>query len=171
MWTNTSLTLAISEAIVAAYNELGEMTKHCSPKGGERGGGWLRYHLHHSTPEEAELFSQSLEEVLGSLEKARYVVTRSSQFMQETWVSKLMPEVIAKYLRKEVSVVQMYHKVPSKLASSKERAEVFLKHWFHHVSPGYLTYMRNDEGKELMNDILQKRLGPQVGMHQKNVYL
>ena len=171
MWTNTSLTLAISEAIVAAYNELGEMTKHCSPKGGERGGGWLRYHLHHSTPEEAELFSHSLEEVLGSLEKARYVVTRSSQFMQETWVSKLMPEVIAKYLRKEVSVVQMYHKVPSKLASSKERAEVFLKHWFHHVSPGHLTYMRNDEGKELMNDILQKRLGPQVGMHQKNVYL
>ncbi|RPG69024.1 MAG: DEAD/DEAH box helicase [Euryarchaeota archaeon TMED99] len=171
MWTNTSLTLAISEAIVGAYNELGEMTKHCSPKGGERGGGWLRYHLHHATPEEAELFSKSLEEVLGSLEKARYVVTRSSQFMQDTWVSKLMPEVIAKYLRKEVSVVQMYHKVPSKLASSKERAEVFLNHWFKHVSPGHITYMRNDEGKELMNSILEKSLGPQVGMHQKNVYL
>ena len=39
MWTDTSLTLAISKAIVGAYNELGEMTKHCSPKGGERGPG------------------------------------------------------------------------------------------------------------------------------------
>tara|TARA_B110000444_G_C18851828_1_gene606380 strand:+ start:139 stop:2922 length:2784 start_codon:yes stop_codon:yes gene_type:complete len=170
MWTDDSLTLAISEAIVGAFTELGEMTKHCSPMGGERGGGWLRYHLHHSTPEEAELFSESLEDVLGSLDKARYVVTRSSQFMQDNWVSKLMPEVIAQYLRKEVSVVQMYHKVPSKLASSKERADVFLKHWTQLVSPGQMTYMHTDQGKELLHSIAQRNLSPQVGIHRKDVY-
>jgi hypothetical protein len=171
MWTDESLTLAISEAIVGAFHELGEMTKHCSPKGGERGGGWLRYHLHHSAPDEAELFSEALEEILGSLYKPRYVVTRSSQFMQDNWVSKLMPEIIAKYLRKEVSVVQMYHSVPKKLASSKERAEVFLKHWTLHVSPGELTYMRNDEGKELLHNILQRGLSPKLGIHKKNIFL
>ena len=171
MWTDESLTLAISEAIVGAFHELGEMTKHCSPKGGERGGGWLRYHLHHSAPDEAELFSEALEEVLGSLYKPRYVVTRSSQFMQDNWVSKMMPEIIAKYLRKEVSVVQMYHSVPKKLASSKERAEVFLKHWTLHVSPGELTYMRNDEGKELLHNILQRGLSPKLGIHKKNIFL
>ena len=171
MWTDSSLTLAISEAIAGAFSELGEMTRHCSPEGGVRGGGWLRYHLHHSTPDEARLFSESLEEVLGSLHNPRYVVTRSSQFMEDTWVSKLMPEVIAKYLRKEVSHVQMYHTVPSKLASSKERAEVFLKHWKLHVSPSVLTYMRNDGGKQLLQTILQRDMGPQFGLHQKQVYL
>jgi hypothetical protein len=82
-----------------------------------------------------------------------------------------MPEIIAKYLRKEVSVVQMYHSVPSKLASSKERAEVFLKHWTIHVSPGQITYMRNDEGKELLQSILQRGLSPKMGLHKKNVFL
>ena len=171
MWTDSSLTLALSEAIAGSFIELGEMTKHCSPEGGVRGGGWLRYHLHHSTPDEAQLFSESLEEVLGTLHNPRYVVTRSSQFMEETWVSKLMPEVIAKYLRKEVSHVQMYHTVPSKLASSKERAEVFLKHWILHVSPSEVTYMRNDGGKELLRTIQKRDLGPKIGLHQKQVYL
>ena len=84
---------------------------------------------------------------------------------------ELMPEVIAKYLCKEVGHVQMYHTVPSKLASSKERAEVFLKYWKLHVSPSVLTYMRNDGGKQLLRTILQRDMGPQFGLHQKQVYL
>jgi len=171
MWTDSTLTLAISEAIVASLQELGEMTIHCSPKGGERGGGWLRYHLHNSTPDEALAFSTSLEEVLGPLSNPRYLISRSSQFMEDTWLSTLMPEVIAKYLRKEVSSIQMYHAVPSVLASSRERADVFQKHWNIHVSPSILTYARSNDGKSLLQHIRQRGLAPNIGMHQKEVYL
>lgn len=170
-WTDETLTLAISEAIVASFQELGKMTRHCSPEGGQRGGGWLRYHLHHSSPEEAELFSRSLEEVLGSFNKARYVISRSSNFMEETWLSKFMPEVIAKFLRKEVSRIQMYHPVPSKLASSVELAELFLYHWSIHVGPGSITYARSASGKEFITSLKKRGLGPKVGLHRKRVYL
>ena len=147
------------------------MTIHCSPKGGERGGGWLRYHLHHSTPDEGLLFSSALEEVLGSLSKPRYLISRSSQFMQDTWLSTLMPEILAKYLRKEVSEIQMYHAVPSKLASSKQRAEVFQKYWNLHVSPSVLTYVRSKDGKAILQSIRQRGLVPKMGLHQKEVYI
>ncbi|MBT60955.1 MAG: DEAD/DEAH box helicase [Euryarchaeota archaeon] len=170
-WTNESLTLAIGETIVASFQELGQMTRHCSPHGGDRGGGWLRYHLHHSSPDEAELFSQSLAEVLGPLEKARYVISRSSKFMKDTWLSKFMPEVLAQFLRKEVSSIQMYHMVPSKLASSVELAEVFLRHWSHYVSPGAITYARSESGKEFVTTLKRRGLGPKVGLHKKRVYL
>ena len=171
LWTESSLTLAIAEAIVASYQELGEMTIHCSPKGGERGGGWLRYHLDHSTPDEGLLFSSSLEEVLGSLSKPRYLISRSSQFMEETWLSTLMPEVLAKYLRKKVSAIQMYHAVPTKLASSKPRAQVFQKYWNQFVSPSELTYARSNDGKVLLQSIRQRGLAPKIGLHKKEVYI
>ena len=171
MWTDSTLTLAIAESIVASLQELGEMTIHCSPKGGERGGGWLRYHLHHSTPDEALVFSTSLEEVLGPLTNPRYLISRSSQFMQDTWLSSLMPEVVAKYLRKEISTIQMYHAVPSILASTRERADVFQKYWNLHVSPSILTYARSNDGKSLLQGIRQGGLAPKLGLHQKEVYI
>jgi hypothetical protein len=171
MWTDSTLTLAISQSIVASLQELGEMTVHCSPKGGERGGGWLRYHLHNSTPDEALAFSTSLEEVLGALSNPRYLISRSSQFMEDTWLSTMMPEVIAKYLRKEVSSIQMYHSVPSLLASTRERADVFQKYWNLYVSPSELTYARSKDGKSLLQYIRQRGLSPNVGMHQKEVYI
>ena len=171
MWTDSTLTLAISQSIVASLQELGEMTVHCSPKGGERGGGWLRYHLHNSTQDEALAFSTSLEEVLGPLSNPRYLISRSSQFMEDTWLSTMMPEVIAKYLRKEVSSIQMYHSVPSLLASTRERADVFQKYWNLYVSPSELTYARSNDGKSLLQYIRQRGLSPNIGMHQKEVYI
>ena len=171
IWTDSSLSVAIAEAIVASFQELGEMTVHCTPQGGDRGGGWLRYHLKNSTPEEGRMFSTSMEEVLGSLTKPRYLISRSARFFHDTWLSSLLPEVVAKYLRKEVTSIQMYHQVPSLLASNLERAEIFQKHWNARVGPSQLTYARNNVGEQLLQYVRQQGLSPKVGIHQKQVYV
>jgi superfamily II DNA or RNA helicase len=170
VWTDASLTQAIANAIVDALCELGDMTHVARPSGGDRGGGWIRYHLHNSTPEEAQMFSEALTEALGPLHKPRYIVARSSKFFDETWLSKLMPEVLAVYLRKQRVSIMMYHAVPSCLANTKERAAVYQRYWNLHVSPGEVTYVRNANGKQLVETAQLNGLVPKVGLHQKSVY-
>ncbi len=170
VWTDASLTQAIANAIVDSLCALGEMAHGARPSGGDRGGGWIRYHLHNSTTEEAEIFSRALSEVLGPLDKPRYVVARSSRFFDATWLSKLMPEVFAIYLRKQRVSVMMYHAVPSCLANTKERAAVFQQYWNLHVSPGEVTYTRSANGKQLVEHAQMNGLVPEFGLHQKSVY-
>ena len=170
VWTDASLTQAIANAIVDSLCALGEMAHGACPSGGDRGGGWIRYHLHNSTTEEAEMFGRALSEVLGPLDKPRYVVARSSRFFDATWLSKLMPEVLAIYLRKQRVSVMMYHAVPSCLANTKERAAVFQQYWNLHVSPGEVTYTRSANGKQLVEHAQMNGLVPEFGLHQKSVY-
>ena len=170
-WTDDSLMLEISKAIVDTLSDLKEIDRDCEPSGGNRGGGWLRYHLEHASEEETEKFTKALEEVLGPLDKPRYIISRPAMYMRETWLSKLMPEVIAKFLRKEKKIIQMYHKVPSIAANSKQRAEVFLKHWNYYIGISEITYCHTEEGKKVVEDIKNSGLGPKNTIHRKEVYL
>jgi hypothetical protein len=171
IWTDESLIQAFSKVIVDALKELGDIDSHCSPTGGDRGGGWLRYHLHDSSAEDAKMFSDSLKELLGPLTSPRYVISRSSRFMKDTWLSKMMPEVLARFLRKTKSEIRMYHTVPSCMASSKERAMVFQKHWNQHIGPSELRYGRSATGKQFVETIRQSGLVPKVGLHSKQVFI
>ena len=92
-------------------------------------------------------------------------------YMRDTWLSKLMPEVIAKFLRKEKKIIQMYHKVPSIAANSKQRPEVFLKHWNYYIGISEITYCHTEEGKKVVEDIKNSGLGPKNTIHRKEVYL
>ena len=51
-WTDKSLMLEISKAIVDTLRDLREIDRDCKATGGERGGGWLRYHLENANEEE-----------------------------------------------------------------------------------------------------------------------
>lgn len=170
VWTDASLTQAIGNAIVASLRELGEMTHVARAQGGDRGGGWVRFHLKNSTPEEAEMFSKALTEALGPLDKPRYVIARSSKFFDDTWLSKLMPEVLAVYLRKQRVSLMMYHAVPSCLANSKERALVYQRYWNKYVSPGEITFVRSANGKQLVERAQLEGLVPAFTLHQKTIY-
>ena len=117
------------------------------------------------------MFSKSLGELLGPLTSPRYVISRSSRFMQDTWLSKMMPEVLARFLRKTRTETVMYHTVPSFLASSKDRALVFQKHWNQHIGPSELRYGRSATGKQFVETVRQSGLGPKVGLHSKQVFL
>jgi superfamily II DNA or RNA helicase len=170
-WTDESLMLEMSKAIVDTLQELREINRSSEPSGGSRGGGWLRYHLEHANEEETEKFTKALEQVLGPLNRPRYVISRPAMHMRETWLSKMMPEVIAKFLRRQQRTIQMYHTVPSIFANTKERAEVFQRHWNYYIGISEITYARSDSGKIFLQQLRNKRLGPKITMHRKQVFL
>ena len=170
-WTDESLVQAISLSIVNSLIHLGMISKNCRADGGDRGGGWVRLHLENATEEESALFSTCLEEVLGPMEKPRYVISRSSKFITDTWLSKIMPEIIAKFFRPVEERLVMYHTVPKVLASSAEKAEIFQRYWNEFVSPSELFYARSKEGRIRVDIIKSSTMIPQNSLHRKEIFL
>ena len=170
-WTNESLVQAISLSIVNSLIHLGMISRNCRADGGNRGGGWVRLHLENATEEESALFATCLEEILGPMDKPRYVISRSSKFITDTWLSKIMPEVIAKFFRPVKERLVMYHTVPKVLAASAEKAEVFQRYWNEFVSPSELFYARSKEGKMRVEIIKSSTLAPKNSLHRKEIFL
>ena len=170
-WSDESLIQAISLSIVNSLIHLGMISRNCRADGGDRGGGWVRLHLQNATEEESALFSVCLEEILGPMEKPRYVISRSSRFITDTWLTKIMPEVIAKFFRPVKDRLVMYHTVPKILAASLEKAEVFQRYWNEFVSPSELFYTGSKEGKIRVEIIKSSTMVPQNSLHRKEIFL
>ena len=170
-WTDESLVQAISLSIVNSLIHLGMISRNCRADGGDRGGGWVRLHLENATEQESALFSSCLEEVLGPMEKPRYVISRSSKFITDTWLSKIMPEIIAKFFRPVEERLVMYHTVPKVLAASAEKAEIFQRYWNEFVSPSELFYARSKEGKIRVDIIKSSSMVPKNSLHRKEIFL
>jgi hypothetical protein len=147
------------------------ISRNCRADGGDRGGGWVRLHLEHATEEESALFAACLEEILGPMQKPRYVISRSSKFITDTWLSKIMPEVIAKFFRPVKERLVMYHTVPKVLAASAEKAEIFQRYWNEFVSPSELFYARSKEGKMRVEIIKSSTMVPKNSLHRKEIFL
>lgn len=170
-WSDESIVRAIALTISNSLIRTGHISQTCRATGGDRGGGWLRMHLENSTEEESKIFTEALEEVLGPLDKPRYVISRYSRFMEETWLTKLLPEVLAKYLRPVKSKLVMHHSVPKILAGKKEDANVFLGYWQEFVSPADLFYAHSNDGKQRLEAIRQQNLVPKNTIHRKQIFL
>ena len=170
-WTDESLVQAVSLTIVNSLIHLGMISRNCRADGGDRGGGWVRLHLEHATQEESALFAACLEEILGPMQKPRYVISRSSKFITDTWLSKIMPEVIAKFFRPVKERLVMYHTVPKVLAASAEKAEIFRRYWNEFVSPSELFYARSKEGKMRVEIIKSSTMVPKNSLHRKEIFL
>ena len=170
-WTDESLVQAVSLSIVNSLIHLGMISRNCRADGGDRGGGWVRLHLEHETQEESALFAACLEEILGPMQKPRYVISRSSKFITDTWLSKIMPEVIAKFFRPVKERLVMYHTVPKVLAASAEKAEIFQRYWNEFVSPSELFYARSKEGKMRVEIIKSSTMVPKNSLHRKEIFL
>jgi hypothetical protein len=108
---------------------------------------------------------------MGPLDDARYVIDRSAMFFKDTLLSKFMPEIIAKYIRKKSVKLVMYHRIPSVLCQRKKDAQIFQKNWNEHVSPGIATYVKNDEGKRLIKTAMESGLTCQTVIHENDVYI
>ncbi len=81
-----------------------------------------------STFYESSLFADCLAEILGPIDKPRYMVVR------EGTVFGLDRDD--------------YHAVPLKLAARKDTAKIFYEAWCRYVCPTELIYTRNDEGRK-----------------------
>ena len=128
-------------------------------------------HLAKSTAEEATLFSRCLEEVLAPLEKPRYVISRAAVFPHDTWLTRLLPEVLAKYLRPHQHHLVMFHNVPSALANSKGNAAVFKQHWDAAFGESELFYAHNKAGKFRLEQVQASGMTPQATVRRKSLYL
>jgi hypothetical protein len=170
-WTEASLNRSIITAVANAMWDAGLLPKESKLGGGERGGGWFRYFIEGCTQEQSDVFAQALGEVFGGLEDARYIIGRSSVFFDETLLSRLLPETLAKYVRKERQELVMYHRVPSCLAGKKKHAEWFEAQWNKHVSPGQAVYAHSHEGKSLLQQARDGDLVSHHSLHLKDVYL
>ena len=170
-WTDASLNRSIITAVANAMWDAGLLPRGSKLGGGERGGGWYRYFIEGCTQEESDMFAQALSEVFGGLEDARYIIGRSSVFFDDTFLSSLLPEMLAKYLRKGRNELVMYHRVPSCLAGKKQHAKWFEAQWNAHVSPGHAVYVHSDEGKQLLQQARDGDLVSHHSLHLKDVYL
>lgn len=143
----------ISKALLESLVETGHMQ---SPKAQlvikSRSGGYCRAFLEGATSDEMAVFATALAEVFSPLEQQRYMAPRHMPIRTHTWLSRLLPEWIGRYLRKQGCRLEMYHPVPDVLGSSRERADVFQTQWNRHVSPGDVLYTRSGKGKQILQD-------------------
>ncbi len=170
-WTEDSLNNAIIKAVANGMWEAGLLPKYAKLGGGQRGGGWFRYYIEECTEEQSAMFAEAISEVFGPIDDARYIISRSARFFDETFLSRLLPEVIAKYVRKERKEVVMFYRVPSCLAGKKTHAKWFENQWNKHVSPGEAIYVHSKEGKQAMSYARTSGLVSQTVQHVKDVYL
>lgn len=170
-WAQESLNKAIITAVANSMWDAGLLPSNSKLGGGKRGGGWYRYYIEGCTEEESSLFAQAIEEVFGGLEDARYIIGRSSKFFDETLLSRILPEVLAKFVRKERNQLVMFHRVPACLATHKEHAAWFEAHWNALVSPGEAVYAHSKKGKELLTMAKKLNLVSRTRSHLKDVFI
>jgi superfamily II DNA or RNA helicase len=171
-WSGESLAAAVSEAVLGALRDIGAI-----PRGegalhiGTRSGGYVRAFLKDATTEASAIFSEALHEALGPLDNPRYVIPRYVDFLEDTWLSRILPRLVGQYFQRSHRAMQMLHAVPSAFAKNKDLALIYQRHWNAHVSPGEAAFAQRGEGERLVAKAVQSGTVPQSSMHRKEVFL
>jgi hypothetical protein len=170
-WSESSLALAIGHAVLGSLREAGLLKRRYRLHAGQRAGGYVRLFLEEAEEEDAALFAQALREALGPLDRPRYVIPRFADEVRDTWLSGVLPEILAQYFRKRRRRMATLHAIPSALAKKKETAELYGRHWNRHVSPGEPLYAHRGEGQRLLEKARREGCVPQSRIHDKEVFL
>ena len=80
---------------------------------GERAGGYVRLFLEQASAADSALFTQSLAEALGPLQRPRYVIPRVADVEQPTFLSRWLPGALGRYFARRIRQVVMVHAVPA----------------------------------------------------------
>lgn len=169
IWTEESLTSAMAEAVMLSFVELGYFRSGLRYRLGQLTGGYVRVFLEESNSNEGLQFSQAIKELLGPIDRPRYLIPRQVKRRYETWLSSLLPELLGHYFEKTKTEIAMYHAVPTALAKNKSAVTVFQKYWNRHVSPGEAVYAHRGEGEELVHRA--RKSNGQVIVHEKRLFL
>ena len=170
-WTDASLTLAVGHAVLGALAEAKLLKERYDLRTGERAGGYVRVFIENADEADGALFAESLQEALGPLDHPRYVIPRYADEVRDTWLSAIMPEIIARYLRGRRRRMAMLHAVPAALAKNKDLAAVYARHWNACVSPGQAIYAYQGEGEQLVEQARQAGRMPQSTIRGKEIFL
>ena len=170
-WNPHSLTQAVGRAVLDALRETGHVKLEGNLCVEKRAGGYVRAFLENAGERESKLFNESLEEAMGPLNRPRYVIRRFVDYRIETWLSRLLPEVVGQYFQRQHQQMEMIHAVPKALAKNKELAATYARHWNLHVSPGQPVYTRSAEGQQLVELAVREKIMPAAQIHHKDVFL
>ncbi len=169
LWTDHSLTSAIAETVIASFTELGFFRPDLEHRTGELSGGYIRVFLKSANSGENRLFTTAMKQVLGALDRPRYVIPRNVIRRYDTWLSGFLPEIVGRYFQKNRTELAMLHAVPSELAKNKSDVLVFQKHWNRWVSPGDAVYAHRGEGERMVQEANEK--GSRAIVHDKQLFL
>ena len=138
---------------------------------GDRAGGYVRLFLENGTEEDGRLFCQSIRQALGPLDRPRYVIPRYVDDVSDTWLSSVLPEILAQYLRRRRRRMAVLHAVPSALSKHKDLATIYTAAWNRHVSPGEAFYAHRGEGERLLRDAKRQGQVPAGTVRDKEIFL
>ncbi len=116
----------------------------------ERADGYFRIFLDSRDETDIELFSTSIDELFRPLDDQRYIIPRWEQLRKDNWLSKMLPEILKKFVMTEENRIAVYHPLPSCFAESKKNAEIFSDKWNLHVSPGRAIFAKRGEGENVL---------------------
>jgi len=170
-WSETSLTLAIGRTVLAALRETGQIRSDAEIKVTTRAGGYVRAFLEAASEAEAALFVTALHQALGPLGRPRYVIPRLVDRLEATWLSRILPAIVARYFQKRRRSRYMLHAVPAVLAAHKDLVAVYQRHWNRNVSPGEALYAYHGAGEELVETARRTGEVPGRDIHEKKVLL
>ena len=170
-WNPHSLTQAVGRAVLGALREAGFIKAEGDLYVEKRAGGYIRAFLEKASEEDSTLFTKSLEEAMGPLDRPRYVIRRFVDYRIDTWISRILPEIIGQYFQKRHQQMEMLHAVPKALAKNKTLAATYGRHWNEHVSPGQPVFARSEVGQELVERSIREGITPAVKTHHKDVFV
>lgn len=170
-WSEKSLATAVGNAVLGALAEAKLLRKKYNLRAGERAGGYVRLFVEDADEADGALFAESLREALGPLDNPRYIIPRYADDISDTWLSKIMPEIVERFFQRRRRRMAMLHAVPSALAKNKDLAALYAYYWNRHVSPGEAVYAYQGEGADLLDQARRSGSVPQGMIRDKEVFL
>ena len=168
-WSDQSLTSAVASAVIASFVELGKIHAKLKPKTAMLAGGYVRVFLADANPEESALFTAAMKQVLGPLDRPRYVIPRNVMRRTDTWLSSFLPSIVGRYFQKTRTELAMLHAVPSELARNKSDVLIFQRHWNLWVSQGDAVYAHRGEGEKMVQEAMGA--GTRAIVHGKELFV
>ncbi|HCE46564.1 MAG TPA: hypothetical protein DET40_23710 [Lentisphaeria bacterium] len=116
----------------------------------ERSDSYFRIFLDSKDESDIDLFSACIDELFRPLADQRYIIPRWEQLRKDNWLSKMLPEILKKFVMTKENRIAVYHPLPACFADSKKNAELFSDKWNIHVSPGRAIFARRGEGETVL---------------------
>ncbi|MBT3200066.1 MAG: DEAD/DEAH box helicase family protein [Phycisphaerales bacterium] len=170
-WNDLTLAMMVGRAVLNSLRQVGEITSGGELRGGQLAGRYVRVFIKYASREDRDLFAESVAEVLGPLRDARYIIPRQIDVYDQTWLSRLLPDIFGRFFRKRRRELAMWHAVPTALARNKDRVAVFQREWNLHVSPGQAVFAQRGLGEEIIQQAIADGLAPIRKVHRKEVFL
>ena len=169
-WSDRSLTEAIATAVLSSLLELQKIEGSVQASTRELTGGYVRTFLKNATDDDNRLFAEAMKQVLGPLERPRYVIPRSVNRKIETMLSRFLPEIIGKYFRKTSMCFAQLHAVPGCLGRNRSEVDVFQTYWNTYVSPGEAIYALRGDGQTMVQEA-RAQPGHSTILHEKDIFV